>query len=92
MDFFQLNSQQIPKGYCVIRVEDSYKYLHFDNSNGQFFLREKMHGCFVTSSEIADEIIAQIKSMYNAKYNMRKVEFNAAYEEHGIIEKQIFYN
>lgn len=90
MDFFQLNSQQIPQGYCVIKVENSYKYLHFDS--GQFYFREKMHGCFVTSSEIADEIIVQIKKMYNSKYNMIKIDFYVAYEEHGVIEKQIFYN
>ena len=68
MDFYQLNSQQIPDDYCVIRVENSYKYLHFEN--GLFFFKDRLHGCFVTSKEIATEVISQIDKYSNGKYIM----------------------
>ena len=90
MEIFRLNYDEVPEEYFVIQIDKSYQYLHFENNS--FFFKERFHGCFVTSNEIADEIINHIKDISESKPKIKKVKFNNAYKEHGVIEKQIFYN
>lgn len=90
MEFFRLNYDEVPNEYFVIRIGNYYQYLHFENNS--FFFKDRLHGCFVTSDEIADEVINYLKQVSENKFKIKKVKFNNAYKKHGLIEKQIFYN
>lgn len=88
METFNLNYKQIPDGFCVIRIKESNNYLHI--KNGYVYFNDKMHGCFVVSQEVAEEMILDIERI--VEYSVEIVDFQEAYKEHGIVEKQIKYN
>lgn len=88
MEVLDLDYKDIPDGFCVIRIKKSNNYLHI--KNGYVFFCDKMHGCFVISQELAEEMIIDIEMVTN--YSVEIVDFKEAYNEHGFIEKQIKYN
>lgn len=90
MDFFKLSYKEVPEGYCVIRIKDTNNYIHY--KGGCFFLKDRMNNCFVTCTDIAEEVIIHIKGICIGDYQFEMVDFKKAYEEHGLIEKQILYN
>lgn len=89
-DFHQLNPQDIPEGYCVIRFNNQYRYLHLQD--GLFYFKERFHGCFVVYSEIAEKIVKEISIMWVNKSELEIVDFQDAYKKHGLIEVQMCYN
>jgi len=85
-----LKYSEIPKDFCVIRIKDSCNYLHC--SDDFFHFKEKMHGCFVCLPEVSNAILKDLRKDFKSFYNLESVTFKDAYNEHGIIEKQIAYN
>jgi hypothetical protein len=88
MEVFDLSYSEIPDGFCVIRIKKSNSYLHINN--GVLYFYEKMNGCFVFNKELADDIISDVEQV--TKKDVEIVDFKEAYNQHGIIEKQIKYN
>lgn len=85
-----LNLKDIPDVCCVIRLKDTNNYLHIKED--VFFFAEIMHGCYVLMPEVAELILKKIGNLTHLGHNLEIVKFIDAYNQHGIIEKQIRYN
>lgn len=89
IDLIPLKKDDIPEYFSVIRIKETSTYLHFKEDT--FYFKDKLHGCFVCLPEVSDEILNNLQ-VYKSFENLEVITFKDAYNEHGIIEKQIAYN
>ena len=83
------NHKDIPSDYYCIRVVDKVIYLHIDDQ--EFYFEERMTGCFVAQKKDAKKVKDLLMEIIDNEY-IEMVNFHDAYEEHGLVEKQICYN
>lgn len=97
----RLNYGEIPDGCFVIRKKNTCSYLHFQS--GLLFFKEKMHGCFVVYKDVAEKLLEWMVDESNCINNENNTEnqgskkyetvtFEKAFKEHGLEERQKFYN
>lgn len=96
-----LKLNEMPENCFVLRILNTNRYIHYNNDNDDVFLIEKMNGCLVLRcKEDADNIIKSLHILERRMYNLTDIElteyesvpFEQAYNEHGIVEKQIVLN